>query len=94
MKKGYKMGKKRKPKNNNYPIDIPMQAGIHDTYKSGLSRNIGTSVHVGYLHTNDERRHKTRCIYYNKSDKLCYCGKSGCYMIKCCGSSHCTCYSD
>lgn len=86
--------KNKHKKNNNNPIDIPVQSGIHDIYKSGLSRNIGTAVHVGYLHSNDDRRHKSRCIYYDKSDKLCHCGKSGCYMIKCCGSAHCTGYRE
>lgn len=86
--------KNKHKKNNNNPIDIPVQSGIHDIYKSGLSRNIGTAVHVGYLHSNDDRRHKSRCIYYDKSDKLCHCGKSGCYMMRCGGSSHCTCYRE
>lgn len=43
--------KNKHKKNNNKPIDIPVQSGIHDIYKSGLSRNIGTAVHVGYLHS-------------------------------------------
>lgn len=86
--------KNKHKKNNNTPIDMPVRSGIHDIYKSGLSRNIGTAVHVGYLHSNDNRRHKSCCVYYNKSDKLCHCGKSGCYMIKCYGSSHCTCYRE
>ena len=86
--------KNKYKKNNNNPIDIPVQSGIHDTYKSGLSRNIGTAVHVGYLHSNDDRRHKSRCIYYDKSDRSCHCGKSGCYMMRCCGSSHCTGYRE
>lgn len=86
--------KNKHKKNNNNPIDIPVQSGIHDIYKSGLSRNIGTAVHVGYLHSNDDRRHKSRCIYYDKSDKLCHCSKNSCYMIKCCGSAHCTGYRE
>ena len=64
---------KKKKKHNIDTIERPVQSGIHDTYKSGLSRNIGTTVHVGYLHSNDDRRHKSRCIYYDKSDKLCHC---------------------
>lgn len=86
--------KNKHKKNNNSPIDIPVQSGIHDIYSSGLSRNIGTAVHVGYLHSNDDRRHKSRCIYYDKSDRSCHCGKSGCYMMRCGGSSHCTCYRE
>lgn len=44
--------KNKKKYNNDISLDIPMQSGIHDNYKSGLSRNIGTFVHVGYLHKN------------------------------------------
>lgn len=67
---------KRKKKHNIDTIERPVQSGIHDIYKSGLSRNIWTAVHVGYLHSNDDRRHKSRCIYYDKSDRSCHCGKT------------------
>jgi hypothetical protein len=41
---------KRKKKHNIDTIERPVQSGIHDIYRNGLSRNIGTAVHVGYLH--------------------------------------------
>ena len=67
--------KNKKKYNNDISLDIPMQSGIHDNYKSGLSRNIGTSVHVGYLHKTDDRRHKSRCMHYDKLNKACKCVK-------------------
>lgn len=42
--------KDKKERNIDMPLNIPVQSGIHDTYKSGLGRNIGTAAHVGYLH--------------------------------------------
>ena len=59
-----------------------------------ISEDIGTPSHIDFLRTNDERRHKSRCIYYDKSDKKCYCGKCGNYLMKCSGSSHCNRYDD
>lgn len=80
---------------NKVYITKPEQAGIHDLYKERLSKNIGTPVHTEYLLKNkfDKRRHKARCIYYNKNDKLCYCGKSNVYMLKCNTSTHCIYYN-
>lgn len=73
--------------------DTPIQAFIHDIYNTDkLSKDIGTPIHTGYLHSNDDRRHKSRCIYYNNN--ICKCGKSGCYLIKCYGSTHCIFYED
>lgn len=42
---------------------MPVQSGIHDTYKSGLGRNIGTAAHVGYLHQIMSLRQK--CVLYD-----------------------------
>ena len=73
--------------------DKPIQAFIHDTYNTvKLSKDIGTPVHTGYLHSDNDRRHKSRCIYYDNN--ICYCGKSGCFLVKCNGSSHCKFYED
>lgn len=86
--------KNKKKYNNDISLDIPMQSGIHDNYKSGLSRNIGTSVHVGYLHKTDDRRHKSRCMYYDKLNKACKCVKCRYYGIRCSGSAHCIWYQE
>lgn len=73
--------------------DTPVQAFIHDTCNTvKLSKDIGTPVHTGYLHSNDNRRHKNRCIYYDNN--ICNCGKSSVYLSKCCGSTHCKFYED
>lgn len=59
-----------------------------------LSEDIGTPSHIDYLKSNDDRRHKSRCIYYDKSDKKCYCGKCGNYLMKCAGSGQCVRYNE
>ena len=53
-----------------------------------------TPWHVGYAkkEENDPRRHKSRCIY--KRDSICHQGKSGAFMLKCPGSSHCNYYAE
>lgn len=84
----------KKERNKNIPLDMPVQSGIHDNYKGGLSRNIGTSVHVGYLHKTDDRRHKSRCMYYDKLNKACKCVKCRYYGIRCSGSAHCIWYQE
>ena len=86
--------KNKKKYNNDISLDIPMQSGIHDNYKSGLSRNIGTSVHVGCLHKTDDRRHKSRCMHYDKLNKACKCVKCRYYGIRCSGSAHCIWYQE
>lgn len=47
----------------------------------------GTPWHVGTLKKNDDRRHKSRCKYYNSNNS---CG----YFEKCIGSSHCQYYRE
>lgn len=37
----------------------------------------------------DDKRHKSRCVYYRKSD--CYCAA---YQFKCYGSAHCEKYRE
>lgn len=61
---------------------------MKDHYKK-LSQDIGTPSHIDFLRKNDDRRHKSKCIYYNKSDKKCHCLKCVSYLLKCVGSSHC-----
>ena len=53
-----------------------------------------TPWHVGYAYKNenDPRRHKARCIHLDKM--ICKCSLSGCYLMRCAGSSHCKCYSE
>lgn len=88
--------KKKSKKENDVFAPLPIQAGTHERTNEyiAVSRNIGTPCHVGYMKSNEPRRHKARCIYYDKSDKLCHCGKSGCYMMRCGGSAHCTGYRE
>lgn len=47
----------------------------------------GTPWHVGTLKMKDDRRHKSRCKYYNPNNS---CG----YFEKCIGSSHCQYYRE
>lgn len=72
-------------------IQQPYKASIHDSDNRyiGMSRNIGTPVHEEYLKSDGIRRHKTRCIYYDKINKLCKW-----FMYKCIGSSHCKKYTE
>ena len=61
---------------------------MNDHYKK-LSQDIGTPSHIDFLHKSDDRRHKSRCIYYDKTDKKCHCGTCITYKLKCAGSGHC-----
>ena len=53
-----------------------------------------TPWHVGYTkkEEDDPKRHKSRCIHIE--DKICKCGKSGSFMVRCGGSAHCCFYSE
>lgn len=53
-----------------------------------------TAWHIGYTKKEDEdpRRHKSRCIY--KQESICHNGKSGAYLLRCPGSSHCIFYAE
>lgn len=57
-----------------------------------LSEDIGTPSHIDFLRIKDERRHKSRCIYYDNSDKNVTVVNVGNYLMKCCSSSHCNRY--
>ena len=72
-------------------IQLPHKAGIHETDNRyiGISKNIGTPMHGEYLKSDGVRRHKARCIYYDKVGKLC-----GYFVRKCLGSSRCSEYKE
>lgn len=61
-----------------------------------LSQRMGTASHIEYLRMEegDTRRHKSRCIKYNKEKDICMCTTSGNYLLKCGGSSHCKYYKE
>lgn len=92
--KYYTIYEKNKINTNDIIVEKPLQMGIHERTNEYIviSKNIGTPVHVGYLHKTDRRRHKTKCIYYSKLDKLCKCVKCQYYNIKCSSSSSCIWY--
>lgn len=83
--------KKKIEKENDILVPLPNQAGIHERNNEyiAVSRNIGTPCHVGYMKSNDARRHKSRCIYYDKVSKTCKY-----YLFKCIGSSKCEKYQE
>ena len=73
-------------------LDYPNQSGIHESIPVQnmiLSKNIGTPCHTEFLKSKDKRRHKTRCIYYEKIDKFCTWLKT-----RCSGSTHCKKYQE
>ena len=76
--------------NDDY-LELPFMASTHEksTEYIGLSKNIGTSVHVGYMKSNDKRRHKNWCIWFEKMGKFCKY-----FASKCVGSSHCEKYEE
>lgn len=67
-----------------------------DPVNASLSRNMGTPSHVEYLHMaeGDKKRHKSRCIEYDKRSATCRCVKSPYYTSRCGGSSHCQYYKE
>lgn len=88
----FKSNKIKKTDNeNNVYIDIPIQAGIHERTNEyiSVSKNIGTPYHVGYMKSNEPRRHKARCVYYQKENKMCKH-----YLYKCVGSTRCEKYEE
>ena len=48
-------------------------------------RMTGACWHIGYSEPSGDRRHKAKCIYYDRGHCLFQC-------ISCVGSSHCDCY--
>ena len=67
-----------------------------DPLMEGLSQRMGTPSHIEYLHMeeNDMRRHKSRCIEYDKKKDICMCTRSANFLLKCGGSSHCEYYKE
>lgn len=67
-----------------------------DPKLDGLSQRIGTPSHIEFLHMEEEdtRRHKSRCLQYNKKTATCMCPSSPYYSLKCGGSSHCKHYEE
>lgn len=61
-----------------------------------LGECIGTPVHISYLKMSedDSRRHKSRCVEYDKKKNICMCMKSPYFTMRCGGSSHCVYYSE
>lgn len=58
---------------------------------ANISRMTGTPWHVDALRKDekDDRRHKSRCVYYRKADESC-----GILNARCPGSAHCKYYSE
>ena len=56
-----------------------------------LSQMTGTVWHVEKMirKEGDDRRHKTRCVYFNHKDQLCIYR-----AIRCPGSAHCKYYEE
>ncbi len=54
----------------------------------------GTAWHVETLRINDDKRHKSRCLFYNNSLKICRHSKSAYCGIRCGGSSRCRYYNE
>lgn len=67
-----------------------------DPLINGMNQKIGTPSHIGYLKMSDgdTRRHKSRCVKYDKKKNICTCVKSPYYATHCGGSSHCKFYSE
>lgn len=72
-------------------LQTPSQSGTHERTNEyiAVSRHVGTPMHVGYLKSNDKRRHKSRCIYYKKLTKFCVF-----YNRQCGGSNRCEIYRE
>lgn len=81
---------KLSPYNEDY-LARPFVESTHEKTNEyiGLSKNIGTPVHVGYMKSNDKRRHKNWCIWFEKVGKICKY-----FASKCPGSSRCEKYEE
>ena len=55
-----------------------------------------TPLHVGFAYKDedDPRRHKSRCIYYDKNTKYCTTARSSYCGAKCGGSAQCMAYAE
>lgn len=62
----------------------------------GLDRMTGTSWHITNISMkeNDSRRHKSRCVGYDKNKRKCKNTKSPYFLLQCGGSSKCKFYEE
>ena len=58
--------------------------------------HIDVPYHMDFLRKDefDNRRHKSRCKFYNKDTKKCHCPSVMSYLFKCCGAAHCEGYNE
>ena len=71
-------------------LALPLQSGIHEHDTIGhISKDIGTPMHGTYLKSEGKRRHKSRCVFYERIKKTCLL-----LVDKCIGSSHCNKYKE
>lgn len=79
-------------------VDRPMQEFYHNPSNShiGLTKRMGTPAHGTYLSKGeyDDRRHRSRCINYDKKQDICTCVKGHYYLNHCCGSAQCNFYEE
>ena len=63
---------------------------------NNLNQRMGTPSHIEYLKMadGDKRRHRSRCVEYDKKKEVCMCVKSPYFTIRCGGASHCKYYSE
>lgn len=73
------------------PYALTYQAGTHERSNEYIrvSKNVGTAMHVGYMKSNEARRHKSRCEFYDKNLKYCEIKKRTCP-----GSARCNSYRE
>lgn len=63
---------------------------------NNLNQRMGTPSHIEYLKMadGDKRRHRARCVEYDKKKEVCMCVKSPYFTMRCGGASHCKYYSE
>ena len=63
---------------------------------NNLNQRMGTPSHIEYLKMadGDKRRHRSRCVEYDKKKEVCMCVKSPYFTIRCGGASHCKYYAE
>lgn len=82
----------------NNPIDFRFSkdTSVQQTMPeyNNLNQRMGTPSHIEYLKMadGDKRRHRTRCVEYDKKKEVCMCVKSPYFTIRCGGASHCKYY--
>lgn len=88
----------KKESKSNVHVDKPMQEFYHNPTNThiGLTKRMGTPAHGTYLSKGeyDDRRHRSRCINYDKKQDVCTCVKGYYYLNHCCGSAQCNFYEE